>query len=63
MKTGIDETHWFIKGAGGDIIDLTADQFDEPVDYTKGKPHNFRTKQISERGKILADLLGLTETD
>jgi hypothetical protein len=45
----------------GNIIDLAADQFDEPVDCEKGKPQNFRTKEISERGKVLADLLGLTE--
>lgn len=63
MKTGANETHWFIKAPDGNIIDLTADQFDEPVDYEKGKPQNFRTKQISKRGKILADLLGLTERD
>jgi len=63
MKTGPNETHWFIKDADGKIIDLTADQFDEPVDYTKGKPQNFLTKQISKRGKILANLLGLTEND
>lgn len=63
MKTGIDETHWFIKRADGNIIDLTADQFDEPVDYTKGKPQNFLTKEISNRGRILADLLVSTERD
>ena len=64
MKTGENETHWFIKAPDGNIIDLTVDQFDdELVDYEKGKPQNFQTKQISKRGKILADLLGLTERD
>jgi hypothetical protein len=63
MKTGVNETHWFIKDPDGKVIDPTADQFDELLDYEKGKPQNFQTPQISKRGKILADLLGLTEID
>jgi hypothetical protein len=64
MKTGVNETHWFIKDPDGKVIDLTADQFDdELLDYEKGKTQNFQTPQISKRGKILADLLGLTEID
>lgn len=59
MKTGEMETHWFLKSPDGEIIDFTADQFDEPLDYSKGKPQNFMTKDISKRGKILAQLLGL----
>lgn len=59
MKTGDNETHWFLKNSSGDIIDLTAGQFDKVSDYSKGRPHNFRTKDISKRGKILAELLGL----
>jgi len=61
MKTGENETHWFLTGPDGKVIDLTDDQFDEPVDYTQGKPQNFQTKEISKRGKILADLLGLNK--
>lgn len=61
MKTSDSETHWFLRCADGKVIDLTDDQFDEPVDYTQGKPQNFMTKEISNRGKILADLLGLTK--
>ena len=60
METGPGTSHWFIKDPEGNIIDLTADQFDQPLDYSKAKPTNFRTKQISKRGKILADLLGLS---
>lgn len=60
MHTGDNETHWFIKDPEGKVIDLTADQFDEPLDYSKGRPQNFLTNQISKRGKILATLLGLT---
>ena len=65
METGPNEKHWFIKGPDGNIIDPTADQFDEDerVDYEAGKPQNLRTSQISKRGKMLAELLGLTERD
>jgi len=59
MKTGENETHWFLKCPDGRVIDLTNDQFDKPVDYAQGKPQNFQTKEISKRGKVLADLLGL----
>lgn len=61
MKTSDSETHWFLRCADGKVIDLTDDQFDEPVDYTQGRPQNFMTKEISNRGKILADLLGLAK--
>lgn len=61
MKIGENQTHWFLKYQSGKVIDLTTDDNDEPVDYLQGKPHNFRTKEISKRGKILADLLGLTK--
>lgn len=63
MKTGENTTHWFIKDPEGRVIDLTADQFDEPIDYSKGKPRNFLTKEISKRGKILANLLGLEKKE
>lgn len=59
MKTGKKEKHWFLKDPEGRVIDLTEDQPDES-EYSKGKPHNFLTKKISKRGKLLADLLGLT---
>jgi hypothetical protein len=58
MKTGANETHWFVRTPMGEVIDLTSDQFNEPLDYSKGKPQNFMTKEISKRGKILAELLG-----
>ena len=61
MKTGENETHWFLKCPDGKVIDPTDDQFDKPVDYSQGKPQNFLTKEISKRGEILADLLGPTK--
>lgn len=61
MRTEVSDRHWFIRDPNNNVIDLTADQFDEPIDYEKGKPRSFMTKQISKRGKILATLLGLTK--
>ncbi len=63
MKTRENKRHWFIKDPSGRVIDPTADQFDEPQDYTQGKPQNFLTKDISKRGKILANLLELTKDE
>ena len=59
MRTGDDDTHWFLKDPDGRVIDLTDDQFEEQLDYSQGKPQNFMTKEISKRGTILADFLGL----
>jgi len=56
-----NETHWFLKDPKGRVIDFTADQYDEPVPYDKGKPCAFLTKQLSKRGRVLADLLGLDD--
>lgn len=56
-----DINHWFIRQPNGQVIDLTADQFDIPLQYEKGKPQAFLTKNISKRGQILADLLGLNK--
>jgi len=59
MNTGGNDTHWFLKGPDGEVIDLTDDQFDCELDYSQGKPQNFKTKEASQRGTTLADLLGL----
>jgi len=59
MNTGGDDKHWFLKGADGEVIDLTDDQFDHRLDYSQGKPQNFKTKEASQRGRILAEFLGL----
>lgn len=60
-------THWSLKNKStGDILDFTAKQFDEPIDYKLGigcgfikgsiRSHN---GYISERGHKIAELLGL----
>ena len=60
-KGGVKDTHWFLRDPSGRVIDLTADQFDEPVDYDKGKPADFSANYISKRGQVLADLLKLPQ--
>jgi hypothetical protein len=57
--------HWFLK-YNNNIIDFTANQFDFPVDYSKGKRIGFfkgkyQTKKgfISERGYQIAKILNL----
>ena len=54
-----NEGHWFLRDPNGEVIDLTADQYDKPPDYSKGKHHAFRTKQMSKPACRLADLLDL----
>jgi hypothetical protein len=63
IKFDENDTHWFVKEPSGKVIDLTADQFDVPIDYTLGKPKNFQTKDISKRGRLLANLLDLTKDE
>ena len=63
METGPTTSHWFIKTPDGTIIDLTADQFDKALDYTKGVATQFRTQHPSKRAQILAELLGLSKPD
>jgi hypothetical protein len=63
IKFDENDTHWFVKEPSGKVIDLTADQFDVPIDYSLGKPKNFQTKDISKRGRLLANLLKLTKDE
>ena len=57
------KTHWYVQSPDGEILDLTADQPDEPYLYEKGKPRSFMTAKPSKRARILAELLGLIEPE
>ena len=61
MKLNDNEKHWFIKLFDGKIIDLTADQFDEPIDYSKARQQNFMRNIFSKKSQVLANKLGLCE--
>ena len=46
------EPHWYIQSRHG-IIDPSAEQFESPVPYHKGKGKGFLTKGPSKRAQIL----------
>lgn len=46
-------SHWFLRNKQGDILDLTAEQFETPVPYEKAISKGFLTKQPSKRAQIL----------
>jgi len=45
--------HWFVCGPQGKAWDLTAEQFDTPVDYTQGHPVEWLGKRLSRGGSKL----------
>jgi len=56
--------HWFLRLPDGTVIDLTSDQFDTEVDYTKGKKSMFLQtgcKGPSKRARHLAILMGFKD--
>ncbi len=61
---GEDTSHWFIRDPQGSIVDLTVSKKDDVLDYNKGKLKSFMkgTQKVSKRGRMLAYLLGLTDT-
>jgi len=47
-------THWFLKEKNGNnIIDITKQQFDFPLDYTISTNRSFLTKTPSKRALVL----------
>lgn len=49
-------THWFLR-AGGEVLDITADQFRTPVPYAHARRCPFLTKKPSKRTMTLVDRL------
>ena len=45
-------SHWWIED-NGEVVDITAGQFAEPVDYSQGRGKGFLTKGPSRRAKEL----------
>lgn len=54
--------HWFLKHNDGNVLDLTANQFKVPVDYSKGRGTGFLTKEPSKRAKILIKKISISPT-
>ena len=53
MRMG-DTVHWWLE-LDGQVIDLTAAQFDKLPDYSKGVGAGFLTKEPSKRCQIVLD--------
>ena len=53
-----DGQHWWIEGDGGRLVDLTADQFDDPVDHSLGRGAAFLTPRPSARARVVLDRIG-----
>jgi len=53
IKISDTESHWFLKAQNGDVIDLTADQYDYKLPYNTAKKASFLTKSLSKRGQVL----------
>ena len=49
-------SHWWLE-KNGKVIDITAAQFDTPVDYSKGRGRGFLTKNPSKKAKELIDAI------
>lgn len=47
------EPHWFLKDVKGTVIDITAAQFNDSVDYSKAVGKGFLTNIPSKRTQIL----------
>lgn len=45
--------HWFLKRQDGMVMDLTAGQFQSPVEYERAIGKGFLTKKPSKRAKVL----------
>ena len=45
--------HWFLRGPGGQIVDITASQFRTPVPYEKGVAKGFLTRKPSARARLV----------
>ncbi len=55
-KTDQSEPHWFFKNPDGDIIDLTADQFDDGYDYDGSRRRAL--PNVSCLARLIAERLG-----
>jgi hypothetical protein len=49
------EVHWYLRHESGMVLDATAQQFDDPPDYTQGRGRGFLTKQPSKRARELIE--------
>lgn len=55
--------HWWIVGADGRVVDLTAEQFVTPVPYARGRGRSFRTPQPSKRARVVIERVSRSACD
>jgi D-Tyr-tRNAtyr deacylase len=56
-------THWWLENNNGDILDITATQFNFPVNYQAGRHTSFLTTKPSKRAQILIKMVINYEND
>ena len=54
-----DAVHWFLRNARGDVLDLTAAQFDCEVPYHLSRGRGFLTRGPSKRARTLMDRMSV----
>ena len=54
----VGRPHWFLKHKSGQILDLTAQQFRTPIDYSEARGKGFLTKNPSKRALSLIKRIG-----
>ncbi len=47
--------HWFLRGPEGEVVDITAAQFEEPVPYGEGVGKGFLTREPSRRARVVIE--------
>jgi hypothetical protein len=52
--SGEDQCHWFLRGPWKEIIDLTAGQYDKPLDYRQAKGSGFYPNKSALARKLMA---------
>lgn len=47
------KSHWWLVHSSGLVIDITAEQFNSPVDYEEGRGRGFLTKKPCKRSQAV----------
>jgi len=50
--------HWYLRHRDGRVLDPTAEQFDTPPDYARGRGRGFLTREPSRRARIVLERVG-----
>jgi hypothetical protein len=53
--TYCDGPHWFLRGPSGEVLDPTADQFEDTPPYASARGKGLLTREPSKRGQALIE--------